>query len=248
MGIIKTAVILAAGMGTRLSSVTNGMIPKGFLAVNGQPLVERSINKLRECGIEKIYIVTGHLSDFYERLASENKNIFTVKNEDFATTGSMASLAKLKGIINEDFIVLESDLIYEKRAILEAMEFGYESCVMLSGKTNSGDEYYIEVKNDNLYKGSKDRSLLGEVHGEWVGVSKISMNLFNKMVENYENTNIQQYHYEDAMIDSAKEITVGYKKVEDLIWSEIDDESHLDRVLKTIIPKLCAIKEETLTT
>lgn len=248
MGTIKTAVILAAGMGTRLSSVTNGMIPKGFLPVNGQALVERSINKLRECGIEKIYIVTGHLSDFYERLANENNNITTVKNDEYSTTGSMASLAKLKGIINEDFIVLESDLIYEKKAVVEAINFGYESCVMLSGKTNSGDEYYIEVKNDNLHKGSKDRSLLDEVYGEWVGISKISMNLFNKMVENYENTSIKQYHYEDAMIDSTKEIIIGYKKIEDLIWSEIDDESHLDRVLNTIIPKLCAIKEEALNT
>lgn len=244
MNNIKAAVILAAGMGTRLRSITNGEIPKGFLSVNGRTLVERSISKLRECGIEKIYIVTGHLNEFYEKLAAENEGIVTVRNENFANTGSMASLAVLENIINEDFLLLESDLIYEKRALLEAIKFGYNSCMMISGKTNSGDEYYIEVKDNNLHKGSKNKAVLKDVYGELVGVNKISMELFNVMLREFKNTEIKQYHYEDAMIDAAKSIIVGYKKVEDLVWAEIDDESHLERVERIIIPKLKAINEE----
>ena len=74
---IKTAVILAAGMGSRLNDVTNDEIPKGLLKINGKTLIERSIEKLRSIGIEKIYIVTGHLSFKYDELANKYKFIKT---------------------------------------------------------------------------------------------------------------------------------------------------------------------------
>ena len=55
MSKIKTAVILAAGMGSRLQDITGGNLPKGFIKVNGKSLIERSIEKLRSLGIEKIF-------------------------------------------------------------------------------------------------------------------------------------------------------------------------------------------------
>ena len=60
-----TAVILAAGMGTRLRESHTGM-PKGFLCLGEQPIVVESIARLRKAGINNILIVTGHLSEFYE--------------------------------------------------------------------------------------------------------------------------------------------------------------------------------------
>ena len=51
---MKTAVILVAGMGTRLRGVTNDEIPKPFLTINGLSLIERSIEKLLDSGIKKI--------------------------------------------------------------------------------------------------------------------------------------------------------------------------------------------------
>ena len=48
---IKTAVILAAGMGTRLGERTKNQ-PKGFLMLDEKPIVEQSICKLLEMGID----------------------------------------------------------------------------------------------------------------------------------------------------------------------------------------------------
>ncbi|MEG2353332.1 MAG: phosphocholine cytidylyltransferase family protein [Clostridium sp.] len=240
---VKSAVILAAGMGTRLIGVTNNLIPKGFLQIENKSLIERSIEKLRSVGIEKIYIATGHLCEFYEDLAKKNDFIIVEKNAEFANTGSMASLAIFKSLINEDFLLLESDLIYEKRALVEAMNYEGKDCILVSGKTNSGDEVYIEVKNGGLYSASKDRSTVKELFGEWVGISKISKELFFKMVEKNQESAIAQYHYEDALVDVSKDYIVKCNKIEDLIWAEIDDESHLKRVENEIVPKL-RIKNE----
>ena len=243
MNNVKSAVILAAGMGTRLRGVTGNQIPKGFLPVDGTPLIDRSITLLRECGIEKIYIVTGHLSEFYEKLANENKDIITTKNDRFAETGSMASLACLKGIINEDFLLLESDLIYEKKALTEAINFIKDDCILVSGKTNSGDEVYISVKeNECLHQASKIKSEVDSVYGEWVGISKISLNLFNDLVEYY-NSIDEEIHYEDALVGVGQNKDVPTYKIEDLIWAEIDDASHLERVNTLILPRIKATKE-----
>lgn len=235
---IKSAVILAAGMGTRLRGVTGNQIPKGFLPVDGTPLIERSIRLLRSCGIEKVYIVTGNLSEFYENLAKENKYIITTKNDDYATTGSMASLACLNGIIEEDFLLLESDLIYEKRALIEAINFDKDDCILVSGKTNSGDEVYISVKeNECLHQASKIKSEVDFVYGEWVGISKVSYKLFKELVKYYNLIN-EEIHYEDALVGVGKNVDVPTYKIDDLIWAEIDDPDHLDRVNTMILPKI----------
>ena len=56
---IKTAVIMAAGMGTRFGQYTE-KIPKGFVECGGISMVERSIRTLIDCGIGRIVIGTGY--------------------------------------------------------------------------------------------------------------------------------------------------------------------------------------------
>lgn len=241
---INIAVILAAGMGTRLRSITNGEIPKGFLEVNEKTLIERSIEKLKKHGIKKIYIVTGYLSEFYDKLAEKKENIITKKSTCFKYKGSMSSLAVLENDLKEDFLLLESDLIYEDNALKYVIEYNKDDCVLISGKTNSGDECYIEVRNNNLYKISKDINEISQVYGELVGISKVSIALYKQMLEEYAGTKIDQYHYEDAIFDSASKRKVGYLKIDDLVWAEIDDENHLKRVEEKIIPKLKNKNEE----
>lgn len=248
MRTVKTAVILAAGMGTRLQDVTKDMLPKGLIKVNEKSLVERSVEKLRSLGIEKIYIVTGHLHEFYDELAKENKFIETKRNRKYKATGSMTSLSILEQELNEDFLLLESDIIYEVYGLIRVLNHESDDCILLSGKTNSGDECYVEIKDDNLYKISKNKNEIGQAYGELVGISKISIELYKEMLKQYkkfnystdecENKAPKKYDYESAIFDAAKERKVGYLKIENLIWGEVDDRNHLERIKSLILPKL----------
>ena len=65
---VRTAVILAAGMGTRLGERTKHE-PKGFIRIGDTPIIEQSIRKLLKAGINRIVIGTGYLAEAYERLA-----------------------------------------------------------------------------------------------------------------------------------------------------------------------------------
>jgi len=254
---IKTAVILAAGMGSRLQDITNDMLPKGLMKINNKSLVERSIEKLRSLGIEKIYIVTGHLHEFYDELAKENKYIETRRNRKYKATGSMTSLSILEDELKEDFLLLESDLIYEVYGLIKVINYEKDDCILLSGKTNSGDECYVEVNDDNLYKISKNIEEIGDIYGELVGISKISLELYKEMLKQYKNFNdsindcrneinffeskakkAKKYDYESAIFDAAQKRKVGYLKIENLVWGEIDDKNHLERIKTIILPKL----------
>ena len=241
---VSTAVILAAGLGTRLSGVTNGLIPKGLLPVNGRTLVERSLDKLERHGIRRTIIVTGHLNTFYDQLARRRPGVETVRNSDYADTGSMASLAVAAPLIGGPFLLLESDLIYEDRALRLLQESSLEDAILISGFTHSDDEVFIEVDGARVARMSKKRSDLQNILGELTGLNKVSLPLLAKAVELGRSQPLKQYHYEYALTDASATRPVGYVYISDLIWAEIDDAQHLERVERSLIPRLKALGEE----
>ena len=74
--------------------------------------------------------------------------------------------------------------------------------------------------------------------GELVGITKIGSELFTKMMQFYKRNPINKMaDYEtDALAGVATDIPIPCLLIEDLIWSEIDDETHLRRAKKEIYP------------
>lgn len=106
MSTIKTAVILAAGAGTRMGEL--GLHhPKGFIELDGQPIIELSLNRLKSAGIERIVVITGHRASFYNDLARRMHGMELVHNAHL-DSGSMYSLYLAWERLNEDFLLLEA--------------------------------------------------------------------------------------------------------------------------------------------
>ena len=239
---VTTGVILAAGLGSRLEHRTKQK-PKGFIEVEGKSLIERSITHLLGAGIQKIIIGTGYLAGHFDSLR-EKYPIQTFRNSDYAATGSMYTLHLLRSMISEPFLLLESDLLYEDRAINYLLKDPLDNIILASGPTQSGDEVFIQATGQNvLQQMSKDRRLLKHISGELVGITKLSVAVLNAMCafaeSEYEKGN-RAMHYEDALVGIADEHHVHVKVVDDLIWCEIDDENHLSRALNIVYPKIKA--------
>jgi 2-aminoethylphosphonate-pyruvate transaminase len=238
---VDTAVILAAGMGTRLKGHTQEK-PKGFLEIDGDSLIERSIKHLVDQGISRIVIGTGYFHEHFEELKNKFPGITTLRNVDYATTGSMYTLYVVRDLINEPFLLLESDLLYDPAALNYLLSDTRPDIILASGKTNSGDEVYIQHSTSGLLQNmSKDRSQLKHISGELVGISKISPALLGKMVNfagNHFSKGKKMMNYEDALVGASKEHDIFIKVVDDLAWCEIDDESHLQRALNLVYPKI----------
>lgn len=190
---IDTAVIMAAGKGTRFGSRTTAM-PKGFIEFKGRPMIERSIENLISAGIKRIIIGTGYHREWYEGLKTKYPQVVTVFSPVFADSNSMETLYRCRHAIGErDFLLLESDLVYEPKALTLLIEDSHEDIMLASDVVKFQDQYYIAVdKHLDLLKCSTDKKALieetgEEPYGELVGIHKISNRFFREMIEDYEN-------------------------------------------------------------
>lgn len=117
--------MLAAGMGKRLGKYTENAT-KCMVPVNGKALIDYAIEALIEAGIKKFTLVVGYkrdvLKDYlkgkYPEIAIEY-----IDNDVFDTTNNIYSLYMAKDVLaQDDTILLESDLIYDKKIIRELID------------------------------------------------------------------------------------------------------------------------------
>jgi len=247
---VRTAIILAAGMGVRLKE-RGRLTPKGCLCLGEKSILEESIVQLLAVGIQRIVIVTGYLAEQFEPLEARYRGaVQLVDNPHFAESGSMYSLYCARHCVDEDFLLLESDLVYERRALTTCLEHPSDSVVLLAGFSNSSDEVFVETRNGLLVAMSKNREHQGhEIPGEFVGICKISRSLFTVMLDTAAKRFAATRHmdYEtDCLVAAARVKAVSCHVVEDLIWCEIDDESHLARARELIYPTILEQQNTTV--
>lgn len=228
---INTAVILAAGKGTRFGAMTE-MRPKGFIPFNGVPMILRSIETLFSCGFEKIIIGTGYHSEYYEELSAQYPGILTVFSNRYAETNSMFTLYNVREAVGmDDFILLESDLVYERRAIQCLLEDPHPDVMLITDITKFQDQYYVEADARGWLKNcSTDESAL-KPDGELVGIHKLSNEFYQKMCDDYAVIMEDSLHmgYEYELLRMARTISpVHVHREPDLSWYEIDDAKDLD--------------------
>ena len=237
MATVRQAVILAAGLGSRLQGTFEDR-PKGFLQLGDTSIIEESLGKLIGAGITDIVIVTGYRHEYYDQLEGKFPFVRTVFNPEYATTGSMLSLCVAAQCIHSDFLLLESDLIYEVSALQTVQNSPHKNIILLSGKTGSGDEVYVGINDNRIVNLSKNRESIGILGGELVGISKLSRTLVLKMAElgREKTQGIRQYHYEDCLTDLSNTAAIRYECIENLAWMEIDDENHLQKAREKIYP------------
>lgn len=239
---VDTAVILAAGLGVRLGNMSNER-PKGFIELGGEPIIERSVRLLTAAGIARTVIVTGHLAEFYRALAARHPEIELVHNPSYADSGAMYSLYLARERPKHDFLLLESDLIYEQRALDALLAAPGRDVLLVSGTTHSGDEVYVEAAAGRLTGLSKQRGeLRGEVIGELVGITRMSPACLAAMCAYAEPVfaSTLKLDYERALVAAAGALPVRCLRIPDLIWTEIDDERHLERARTVVYPAIAA--------
>lgn len=239
---INQALILAAGRGVRLGP-RGRAIPKGFIEVGGATLIQRSLGLLASAGISRVSIVTGHLAERYEQLPPvTGLSITPLHNPHFATMGSYESLRTGLAAMEGSFLLLESDIIYEPRALEALLAAPQESVILASGPTGAGDEVYVwadEVQGATRFRGmSKQRSAYPDApHGELTGISKISATLACRLLQHAAAADPAS-DYESAIVQAAATTPVACLRIDDLLWGEIDDEVMLSRVQTHLWPRL----------
>ena len=112
---VTTAVLLAAGIGSRLRPITQD-VPKCLTEVNGVSILEQLVVCLVQQGFKRLVVVTGHFEfAIHDFLGSQvgGMEIEYVHSPLYATTNNIYSLWLASDIIREPFLLFESDLIFD---------------------------------------------------------------------------------------------------------------------------------------
>lgn len=118
------AVILAAGMGRRLGTLTADQT-KCMLDLHGSTLLERSLDALSDAGITRIVLVVGYKAEGVRRFVGESYAgvpVTYVDNPHYAMTNNLYSLYLAKDELEkDDTLLLESDLVYEPKILKDVL-------------------------------------------------------------------------------------------------------------------------------
>src|ERR1017187_3811300 len=102
---IRTAVLLVAGIGSRLRPLTDG-VPKALASLGSESILQRLIRQLRECGIVRFVLATGYREEAVREAVSP-LGVATeyCRNSEYANTQNSVSLACCASAIRDEPII-----------------------------------------------------------------------------------------------------------------------------------------------
>ena len=112
---VRTAVLLAAGLGDRLGPLTWDR-PKCLVAVDGTPILQRLVQTLDEYGFERLVVVAGYKAEMISDYLGESFGDIAVEyivNQRFSTTNTMHSLWLTRDRVDEAILLIESDVVFD---------------------------------------------------------------------------------------------------------------------------------------
>jgi MurNAc alpha-1-phosphate uridylyltransferase len=109
----NSAMVLAAGLGTRMRPY-NGHVPKPLVEVGGKSLIDYSLDRLADAGVERVVVNVHHLADVLERhLAPRQRPQIVISDERGALLGTGGGIAKaLPQLGDAPFFLVNSDTVW----------------------------------------------------------------------------------------------------------------------------------------
>ncbi len=121
-------IILAAGKGSRLGSITKDN-HKSLLLIKGKPLIEYQLEAFSQAGIHDIFIITGYNSYLFN---SYKRKTTLLHNKNWEHCNMMQSIMRASYLLHKHYAIISySDIFYESFA-LKAILNQKDLCILYS--------------------------------------------------------------------------------------------------------------------
>ena len=180
------AVILAAGIASRLRPLTNNT-PKCLLKVGDKNILQLTIENLLANNITELVMVTGYLEQQIKDFVAATfpqLNVTYIYNEVYDATNNIYSLWLAKNeLLGGEMLLMDSDIIFDSNIIAALINSGYENCLALK-RHNVGEEE-IKVKADSNGRVLEISKIVPPALaiGESIGIEKFGVKSLYKLFE-----------------------------------------------------------------
>lgn len=220
------AIILAAGMGTRLRPLTSNT-PKALVKVLGKPMVERQLEFLHEKGINDITIVTGYLHEKFDYL-KEKYGVKLIHNDKYEVYNNLYTMYLVRDLLPESYI-LEGDVFLNRNVIEPNPKSSLYFCT-LRDKFNG--EWIVHTDNDGKVNeievnDGKNKYILSGISywnredGEYI---------VSKLEEAIQSSDFTDLFWDHMVKDNISGVNVYLKRLAPTDSYEIDSVSDLEKV------------------
>ena len=223
------AILLAAGMGTRLRPLTLET-PKSLVEVNGKPMLETQIEYLREKGIQEIIVVTGYLHQKFDYL-KEKYGVKLIHNDKYDIYNNIYTMYLVKDYLPGSYVI-DADVYLHNNFINEKIS---DSTYFSGYKEGFKGEWILQFdKNNKVYNIE-----VGDNKGYILcGVSYWSEEDGKKIVKKLEEainlSDFKNLYWDDIVKDNILDLNVYIQKIKSDDCFEIDSLEDLEKVNKYI--------------
>ena len=248
-GLVSTALLLAAGTGSRLYPLTQDM-PKCLTLVNEVSILERLISCLDQHGFKRLIVVTGYrenrIREFLENQRG-NMAIDYIFSPLYETTNNIYSLWMAREIINEPFLLIESDLVFDV-SLLDDMLYPDRIAVARMQPWMNGSAVTVNQfkRVTRFHSGAR---LFDDIRYKTVNIYSFSLSSWHDIAERldrYISAGRVNDYYEAVFAEMVADGSLSLQAVsfDDSPWYEIDTIADLAKAeklfsadkYKTIIP------------
>jgi len=173
------ALIIAAGLGSRLKKHTENL-PKCMLDFGGKTLLQRQLDSYKKSGIKDISLIRG-----YKKEKINYKGIKYFENTDYRNNNILNSIFYAEKVINGNIIISYSDILFNSSVVERTLDSDHDISVVVDIDWRG---YYVGRKdhpmseaenvtfnsNNEVVKIGKINTGKEEVHGEFIGMIKLS--------------------------------------------------------------------------
>ena len=229
------AVVLAAGMGSRLNAMTGGG-SKALVEIGGRPLLLHTLEALADHGIGPVLVIIGHEAHALQEVIGDRAEVML--NERFAETNSLYSLWLARDWIKGPFVLLNCDLFFDPRILDELLDEPGNVLAYDSTSSRGREQTKVAVKARRVVDLGKDLPS-NSARGESLGMIKFDaegaramMSVAKQLVaDGQENAWVIE-----ATRTVCKDITIYGLNVAGHAWTEIDFPYDLDVARREVWP------------